>query len=275
MLGRLRLRAAVVGVLAVSACAAPDSEPTRLIGDIRLPAEVRVVAARVARGATLASLLRTHEVAEQEVTEFVNRAASVFDPRMLRVDQPYRVALAISGALRRFEYEIDNDRRLTVARDSDRFIATIDAIAKRTAIAAVAGAIDPDASSLFAALSRTGERVDLALALANVFTSDVDFNTELQVGDRFDLLVEKQYRERDARHVGETGETFTGYGPILAAAGLIRLGAPQRISAWLEPPDWLPAPGQGAIGLPRIAWKHSCRNWCWKRIVIGRNHRRR
>lgn len=36
---------------------------------------------------------------------------------------------------------------------------------------------------------------------------------------------------------------------ILAAAGLIRLGATQRITAWLEPPDWLPAPGQGAIAV--------------------------
>lgn len=36
---------------------------------------------------------------------------------------------------------------------------------------------------------------------------------------------------------------------ILAAAGLKRLGAHQRIDAWLEPPDWLPAAGQGAIAV--------------------------
>lgn len=36
---------------------------------------------------------------------------------------------------------------------------------------------------------------------------------------------------------------------ILAAAGLIRLDARQRITAWLEPPSWLPAPGQGAIAV--------------------------
>lgn len=34
---------------------------------------------------------------------------------------------------------------------------------------------------------------------------------------------------------------------ILAAAGLIRLNARQRITAFLEPPQWLPAAGQGAI----------------------------
>lgn len=36
---------------------------------------------------------------------------------------------------------------------------------------------------------------------------------------------------------------------ILAAAGLLRLGAVQRITAYLDPPEWLPAPGQGAIAV--------------------------
>lgn len=36
---------------------------------------------------------------------------------------------------------------------------------------------------------------------------------------------------------------------ILAGAGLRRLGVHQRIDAWLEPPDWLPAAGQGAIAV--------------------------
>jgi hydroxymethylbilane synthase len=36
---------------------------------------------------------------------------------------------------------------------------------------------------------------------------------------------------------------------ILAAAGLIRLEVEQRITMFLEPPDWLPAAGQGAIAI--------------------------
>ena len=36
---------------------------------------------------------------------------------------------------------------------------------------------------------------------------------------------------------------------ILAAAGLHRLGAHQRIRAYLDPPMWLPAAGQGAIAV--------------------------
>ena len=36
---------------------------------------------------------------------------------------------------------------------------------------------------------------------------------------------------------------------VFAAAGLIRLGARQRIGTFLEPPGWLPAAGQGAIAV--------------------------
>jgi len=36
---------------------------------------------------------------------------------------------------------------------------------------------------------------------------------------------------------------------ILAAAGLLRLGLGQRITELLQPPQMLPAPGQGALGI--------------------------
>jgi hydroxymethylbilane synthase len=36
---------------------------------------------------------------------------------------------------------------------------------------------------------------------------------------------------------------------ILAAAGLARLGMTRHITAYLDPPGWLPAPGQGAIAI--------------------------
>jgi len=44
----------------------------------------------------------------------------------------------------------------------------------------------------------------------------------------------------------DTGQVHAA---ILSAAGLIRLGARQRITQFLEPPAWLPAAGQGAIAV--------------------------
>jgi hydroxymethylbilane synthase len=44
-------------------------------------------------------------------------------------------------------------------------------------------------------------------------------------------------------------ERGTVHAAILAAAGLIRLEVQRRITTFLEPPEWLPAPGQGAIAI--------------------------
>jgi murein DD-endopeptidase MepM/ murein hydrolase activator NlpD len=211
----------LVGLL-LSGCTAPVSTPApRAIStDINLPAEVRVVAAKVARGATLASLLRAHEVAEEEVTALVSRAAAVFDLRGVRAEQPYRLAQTLTG-VRRFEYEIDRDRVLAITRqranDADPFVASIDSIPKTSQLTVVRGAIDEEASSLFAAMGRAGEEVGLSLALADVFSGDVDFNTELQPGDRFELLVEKHFRADDPHSLAPRDESLAGYGPVVAA----------------------------------------------------------
>jgi hydroxymethylbilane synthase len=44
-------------------------------------------------------------------------------------------------------------------------------------------------------------------------------------------------------------EKGTVHAAILAAAGLIRLDVQQRITMFFEAPEWLPAPGQGAIAI--------------------------
>jgi murein DD-endopeptidase MepM/ murein hydrolase activator NlpD len=201
--------------VALSACAPPPDPPLppALRGaDVSLPADLRLISARVFPGATMASLLRGNQIAESEVAALVARAASVFDLRRVRVDQPYRLARALDGALRWFEYEIDANRLLKIARTTDRplpeFVAEIVPIEKESRPVTVRGAIGADADSLVAAMDQAGETIDLSLALAGIFASDVDFNTDLQRGDTFELVVEKLYRE---------GNQFAGYGPILAA----------------------------------------------------------
>jgi murein DD-endopeptidase MepM/ murein hydrolase activator NlpD len=215
--------ATVVLALLCGACV-PAEEPDHVsaaataasaaIQDVLLPPDVRKVSARVMRGATLASLLRAHEIAEEEVGSLVARAAAVFDLRKVRVNQPYVITQAISGALRQFEYEIDGDRVLRITRQEEAapeappFVAAVVPIEKIARVETVRGVIDDSANSLFAAVDRAGETGDLAVALAQVFGSEIDFNTEIQPDDRFQLVVEKQYRVDDQ---------FGGYGPILAA----------------------------------------------------------
>jgi murein DD-endopeptidase MepM/ murein hydrolase activator NlpD len=87
------------------------------------------------------------------------------------------------------------------------------------------GRIDRGTSSLFAAIVAGGERVDLALALAEVYSGEIDFNSELQPGDEFRLVFEKSTRE-DGQHAG--------YGPVLAAE-FVNAGRRLRAVRFTEP----------------------------------------
>jgi len=184
--------------------------------DIRLAREAVTVSAKVAPGATLASILRGQGVAAADAIAVVARAADVFDVRRLRTAQPYRLEKSIAdGALRWFEYEIDGDRFLRVSRTSPTgttapvpLAAAVLPIPKTRRLEHVTGQIGRGASSLSAAMESIGETVDLTLALADIFGGEIDFNTEVQPGDSFELTVEKQYRD---------GGGFAGYGPVVAA----------------------------------------------------------
>lgn len=177
--------------------------------DIALARESKLVQARVAAGATLASLLRAQGLAVTEIADVVSRAAGVFDVRRLRADRPYRIEKAITGALERFEYEIDGDRFLRVSRGKDlQLVADVLPIPKTRHVEIVRGEINRDASSLVAAMDAAGETIDLTLAMADIFGGEIDFSTELQPGDTFQLTVEKQFRDDNE---------FAGYGPIVAA----------------------------------------------------------
>jgi murein DD-endopeptidase MepM/ murein hydrolase activator NlpD len=178
-------------------------------GDIALALETTRVSARVHAGATLASMLRAHDVAVADVAAIVAQAAAVFDLRKVRANQPYRLETTHTGEVRGFEYEIDGDRFLRVGRaPDDALVARVLPIPKTRSVEVVTGSIDRNASSLSAAMSAAGETIDLTLAMADIFGGEIDFSTELQPGDEFELTVEKQYRDD---HV------FGGYGPILAA----------------------------------------------------------
>ena len=56
-------------------------------------------------------------------------------------------------------------------------------------------------------MERDRRNIQLAMALADLFGGQIDFNSDLQPGDRFELLFEKSTRDGQ----------FAGYGNILGA----------------------------------------------------------
>ena len=180
--------------------------------DTLLPREFETIESRVPRHATLDSLLRDNQLQDSLVLQAVDAARAVFNPRLLRADQPYRLVRRLDGFLREFEYQIDTDRFLRIiSRDLSRpteLEAEVLAYDKETSVVAIEAQIDSEHPSLIAAIDACGETVQLALSLAEIFAGEVDFQSELQPGDKFRVLFEK------SSHDGQ----FSNYGAILGAS---------------------------------------------------------
>ena len=51
---------------------------------------------------------------------------------------------------------------------------------------------------------RRGENIQLALLLADIFGGEVDFNSDLQLGDRVSALFDRVVRDGDAGEYGDS-----------------------------------------------------------------------
>ncbi len=215
-------------IAASAACAPEPAAPPRPHADILLRPDTITIEARVPRHATLDALLREQHLVEAIADAAVGAARAVFDPRQLRSDRPYRLVRSLDGMLREFEYQIDADRFLRIVSRDRGHPALLDAevvpYEKDTAVVTVQGHIDADHPSVIAAMEESGETVQLAMSLAGIFGGQIDFESDLQQGDRFEVLVEK------ASHDGQ----FAGYGAILGARFLTD-GRDLRAIRWTDP----------------------------------------
>ncbi len=207
--------AVCVGLAASSAyrfvSAADADELSRLGGDVQLEADSDLMLGIVPTRTTVAGLFKDHAIATPEATALVSSIGDAFDLRRVRAGQPYTIDRLFDGRIRRFEYEIDADRRLLATRASidgaPRFITSVEIIPKQTEVVSVEGEINRQTNSLTAAIDKAGEGIQLALSLADVFSGEIDFSSDLQPGDHFRLVVERRTREGKP----------AGYGAILAA----------------------------------------------------------
>lgn len=223
---RRRTCAALALSVAVSACAREAPRPSRH-ADVVLRPEAQVIEARVPRNATLETLLRQHRLSAELVESAVASAREVFNLRQIRADRPYRLVLSLDGMLREFEYQIDADRFLRIISRNKNQPEWLDAevvpYEKETSVVAIRGDIDADHSSVIAAMDETGEHIQLALTLADIFSGQIDFESDLQVGDRFEVLFEKSTRD---------GE-FAGYGEVIGAR-LVADGREHQAFRWMN-----------------------------------------
>jgi murein DD-endopeptidase MepM/ murein hydrolase activator NlpD len=160
---------------------------------------------QVPRGVAFSVLLANMGVDPLTTARLLASAQPAYNLRMIQAGNELWIGRTALGELRQLRYQIDPQRFLNVIRHNGQFHAEVDSIPITTKTAAVAGKID---GSLFDAVVQAGEKPELAMRLADIFSWDLDFYTDPRPGDTFRVVVEKK--------VLANGQTF-GYGPILAA----------------------------------------------------------
>jgi murein DD-endopeptidase MepM/ murein hydrolase activator NlpD len=128
----------------------------------------------------------------------------------LRSGHPYKLVYGPDGRFRRFEYHVDEDQFLQVAGrpESPVFEAMLIDYEKVREQVAMRGEINRDHNSLFAAMDAGGGHSEVAMAIAQMFSGEIDFNTELRLGDSFAVLYEQFVRD----------DVHVTHGDVLAAA---------------------------------------------------------
>ncbi len=158
----------------------------------------------VARGDTLASLLKKHGFTDLEIHTLKESVKPVYDLGRILAGHELRLTFEPGGPWRSLEYDIDADRYLRVINEDGATAAEVKDFPIIVETAFVWGKIE---ETLIASVAEAGEEDWLALRLAELFGWDIDFNTDLRTGDTFKVLFEKKSLEG----------RFRGYGDIVAA----------------------------------------------------------
>jgi murein DD-endopeptidase MepM/ murein hydrolase activator NlpD len=156
---------------------------------------------------TVTEALAQQGLSGELIHRIIDAALPEYNLARVRAGQNYWICLTLEGLFRDFRYHVDDERYLTVFHDvgQDRLVPVMKSFSYETRLEPVSAIIE---SSLFSTIRDIGERDQLALDLADIFGSDIDFYADIQKGDSFKVLIEKKYL--DGR--------FTKYGQILGAA---------------------------------------------------------
>lgn len=169
--------------------------------------EFREVTAAFEKGQTITYALAKQGLPPELINQIIDCARPVYNLAKIKAGQAYSICFTRDGTFRDFRYPVDDERYLTVYHDvkQDRLVSVMNSFSYENRLENVSAVID---ESLFSAVMNIGERDQLAMEIAEIFGSDIDFHTDIQKGDSFSVLIEKKYLDGQ----------FSKYGPIMAAS---------------------------------------------------------
>lgn len=142
-------------------------------------------------GETLAGVLSSADVSPSDAQEAVDALRPYYDPRRLKAGQfvtvDFRTAEGSTGTplFQGFEIQADQERVVTVSRNGEGFVAVETRLPVRTETRAARGVIR---NSMVESASAAGIPYAVTAAMIRAFSYDVDFQRDIQPGDRFKVM---------------------------------------------------------------------------------------
>lgn len=160
---------------------------------------------------TLGRVLKKCGLPPAEVNDVIRALTGVLDFKTIRQGQAYHLERGGDGRVSRFELVVNKTRKVRAERDATgELVGKADDAATTVEIRAVGGTI---ASSLYAAIKKSGENAALVDFFVDVFAYDLDFYNDTHDGDTFKVVVEKE----SSAPIEGGSPAFVRYKDILAA----------------------------------------------------------
>jgi len=164
---------------------------------------------QVRRDDTLASLMQRLSINNTEALDFLRYDAGALSSQ-LRPGHFVRVQVNQDGGLLKLEYEIDSDTTLKVERTTSGYQAQTATLNTETRQLLKSAEIN---SSLFAATDATDIPDSIAMQIADIFSGEIDFHSDLRKGDRFAVVYEADYNNGSLIKTGKVlAAEFTNNG---------------------------------------------------------------
>lgn len=165
----------------ILASATPAAEP--------LPDPEKKKNLKVRSGDTLMSIMLSAGIGRDDANGAVSALRAVYDPKDLRVGQRVHLTITEDDGLKEMRIDPSVIRQIAVRRDNATSFRAFET--KRTLTRRVNFAQGVIKSSLYKAAVKKGVPLSVLGELIRIYSWDVDFQREIQRGDRFEVAFER------------------------------------------------------------------------------------
>jgi murein DD-endopeptidase MepM/ murein hydrolase activator NlpD len=167
------------------------------------------------RGETLSDALGALGFEPQEANLLTEEVAKHVDLRRLRPEDRYAAMLDSDSRLDGFRLTLNGKGQVAVWEQDGRWQSEWQPFIESTQVKAIKGELD---DFLETSISRAGGHPTVAYVMADVLQWDLDFNRDLRLGDRFELLYEEVFLDGKFYRVGSILTlTYENGGKVLEA----------------------------------------------------------